>query len=108
MDPLDYQIFDTDNHYYEATDAFTRHMDPKMAPRAMQCVELDGQKRLLVGGKVNDYLANPTCDPIWKPGSLRELMRGNNPKKLDFQEAASVANYEPADPSSPIGTPAWP
>jgi len=98
MTDLDFRIFDTDNHFYEATDAFTRHIDPKMAPRAIQWSEIDGQKRLLVGGKVNHFFASPTCDPIWKPGSLREILRGNNPKGLDFQEIASVANYEPARP----------
>jgi len=96
MAQLDFQIFDTDNHYYEAIDAFTRHMDPKMAPRAMQWVELDGKKTLLVGGKVNHYFAYPACDPIWKPGSLCELIRGNNPKGLDFLEVAT--DYEPARP----------
>jgi predicted TIM-barrel fold metal-dependent hydrolase len=96
MTELDFRIFDTDNHYYEATDAFTRHMDPKMAPRAMQWAEMDGQQRLLVGGKVNHYFASPTCDPIWKPGSLREILRGNNPKGLDFLEVAN--DWEPAHP----------
>ena len=28
---LDYQAFDADNHYYEAIDAFTRHLDPSYA-----------------------------------------------------------------------------
>ena len=27
---LDYLAFDCDNHYYEALDAFTRHLDPKL------------------------------------------------------------------------------
>ena len=29
MSELDYQAFDADNHYYEALDAFTRHLDPR-------------------------------------------------------------------------------
>ena len=28
VDDLDYRPFDADNHYYEALDAFTRHLDP--------------------------------------------------------------------------------
>lgn len=96
MAKLDFQIFDTDNHYYEAVDAFTRHMDPKMAPRAMQWTEIDGKQTLIVGGKINHFFANPTCDPAWKPGSLCEIMRGNNPKGLDFIEVAT--DYEPARP----------
>ena len=96
MTRLDYRIIDTDNHFYEATDAFTRHIDSKMAPRAMQWVEQDGEKRLLVGGKMNHFFNNPTCDPIWKPGSLREIMRGNNPEGRDFLEV--VNDYAPARP----------
>jgi predicted TIM-barrel fold metal-dependent hydrolase len=96
MTELDFRIVDTDNHFYEATDAFTRHMDPKMAPRAIQWADVDGQQRLLVGGKVNHFFASPTCDPIWKPGSLREIMRGNNPKELEFLEVAN--DYAPAQP----------
>ena len=28
---VDFQLFDADNHYYEATDAFTRHLEPQLA-----------------------------------------------------------------------------
>jgi hypothetical protein len=27
---FDERAFDADNHYYEALDAFTRHLDPKL------------------------------------------------------------------------------
>ena len=96
MTKLGFKMFDTDNHYYEATDSFTRHMDPKMAPRAMQWAEIDGRKEFLVGGKVNQYFAQPTCDPTWKPGSLREIIRGNNPDNLNFIETAT--SFAPARP----------
>ena len=96
MADLGFQMFDTDNHYYEPTDAFTRHMDPKMAPRAMEWAEIGGQPRLIVGGQISHYFASPTNDPTWIPGSLREMMRGNNPDKLDFLEVAT--QYEPARP----------
>ena len=32
--PLDFRPFDADNHYYEAEDAFIRHIDPAMAKDA--------------------------------------------------------------------------
>ena len=32
MHTLDSPVFDADNHYYEALDAFTRHLDPKLGP----------------------------------------------------------------------------
>ena len=86
MSQVDFEYFDCDNHYYEAIDAFTRHIEPGMASRAMQWAEINGRQRLLVGGKVNRFIPNPTFDPIAKPGALDEYFRGRNPKGEDIQE----------------------
>jgi predicted TIM-barrel fold metal-dependent hydrolase len=72
------RAFDADNHYYEAMDAFTRHIDPKFAKRCMQWATLDGKTRLLVGGKINRFLANPTFNTLSAPGSLEDYFRGKN------------------------------
>jgi predicted TIM-barrel fold metal-dependent hydrolase len=64
MTELGFQAFDADQHYYEAEDAFTRHLDPAMRKRCMQWAEIDGRKRLLVGGRVNRFIPNPTFDPV--------------------------------------------
>jgi hypothetical protein len=82
---LDYTLFDADNHYYEATDAYTRHISPTMAKRAMQWAEIDGRLRLLVGGRVNRFIPNPTFDPVAKAGSLDEYFRGRNPHDKDMR-----------------------
>ena len=86
--PVDpgFKIFDCDNHFYEAPDAFTRHLDPAYAKRGMQWVQVDGRKRLLVGGRINRYIPNPTWDPVSKPGALDEYFRGRNPKGADTPE----------------------
>ncbi len=76
MAALDYRAFDADNHYYEAEDAFLRHVDPKMHKRCMQWAEINGRKRLLVGGSVNRFIPNPTFDPVARPGCLDEYFRG--------------------------------
>ncbi len=76
MSELGFRPFDADNHYYEATDAFTRHIPDDMARRCMQWVELGGKQRLLVGGKVNSFIPNPTFDPVSKPGALDLYFRG--------------------------------
>ena len=73
---LGFAAFDADNHYYEAEDAFTRHIDPSMSKRCMQWADIDGRKRLLVGGKINRFIPNPTFDPIARPGSLDDYFRG--------------------------------
>ena len=41
---LGFDVFDADNHYYEAPDAFTRHLDPRMQKRAMQWADVDGRR----------------------------------------------------------------
>ncbi|MGO8871052.1 MAG: amidohydrolase family protein [Acidimicrobiales bacterium] len=93
---IDFTTFDADNHYYEATDAFTRHLDPRMARRTMQWAEIDGRQRLLVAGKINRFIPNPTFDPVAKPGSLDEYFRGRNPRGQDV--AALFGDLEPIRP----------
>lgn len=80
---LGYAAFDCDNHYYEAEDAFTRHMPREMRKRAMQWADVEGRRRLLVGGKINRFIPNPTWDPVSKPGALDEYFRGRNPLGTD-------------------------
>ena len=84
MAELNFQFFDCDNHYYEAIDAFTRHIEPEYRKRAIQWAELDGKQRLIVGGKVNRFIPNPTFDPVAKPGAMDEYFRGRNPKGTDM------------------------
>ena len=38
---LGHPVFDADNHYYEALDAFTRHLDPALGPRVIQWSEIN-------------------------------------------------------------------
>ncbi len=79
MAQLPFAAFDADHHYYEAEDAFIRHVDPRMQKRCMQWATIDGRKRLLVGGKINRFIPNPTFDPVAKPGILDAFFRGKNP-----------------------------
>jgi predicted TIM-barrel fold metal-dependent hydrolase len=72
------RAFDADNHYYEAMDAFTRYMEPEFAKRTMQWATVDGKTRLLVGGKINRFLGNPTFSTLSAPGSLEDYFRGKN------------------------------
>jgi predicted TIM-barrel fold metal-dependent hydrolase len=88
-------IFDFDNHYYEAEDAFTRHQDKRLRSRGVRWADIDGRRRLLIGGKVNAYVANPTFDPVAKPGSLFEWYRGN-PEQKTIVEA--FGELEPIRP----------
>ena len=92
MVDLGFRPFDADNHYYEAEDAFTRHIDPAMAKRCMQWATVDGKQRLLVGGKINKFIPNPTFDPIARPGSLEDYFRGRNEDGLDLINGSAFGN----------------
>lgn len=88
-------IFDFDNHYYEAEDAFSRYGDRSLRNRGVRWADVDGRRRLLVGGKLNSYIANPTFDPVAKPGALYEWYRGN-PLRQRITEA--FGELEPVRP----------
>ncbi len=87
-------MFDADNHYYEAHDAFSRHLPAEFRKRGVQWVTLEnGHKRHMVKGKVDFQVPNPTFDPISKPGVLREYYKGN-PNGKSFAELIR-SNLEP-------------
>jgi len=77
MSDLDYRPFDCDNHYYEARDAFTRHVPKAMQARCVQWCEIDGRQHHLVGGRLAHAVKNPTWNPIAKPGAIAAFLRGN-------------------------------
>ena len=74
---LGYTPFDADNHYYEALDAFTRHVPQNMQARCVQWAEINGRKHHVVGGKLAHAVKNPTWDPIAMPGAISDFLRGN-------------------------------
>jgi predicted TIM-barrel fold metal-dependent hydrolase len=96
MVDLGFAAFDGDNHYYEAEDAFTRHLDPKWAKRTMQWAHIEGKKRLLVGGRVNRFIPNPTFDPVARPGSLDQYFRA---KESTDDIRAAFGELEPISPA---------
>ena len=90
-------IFDFDNHYYEAEDAFTRHQDKALRNRGVRWAEIDGRRRLLVGGKLNRYVANPTFDPVAKPGlALRLVPRQPEAARRSSRRSASSSRSGPS------------
>jgi len=92
-----FPVFDADNHYYEAEDAFIRYMDPRMKRRCMQWAWIDGRKRLLVGGRINRFIPNPSFDPVARPGVLDDYFRGRNPEAKDMREL--FGDLEPISPA---------
>ncbi len=105
MDEIGHPVFDADNHYYEALDAFTRHLDPKVGPRTVQWAEINGRQYHVVGGKVSRAVVNPTFTPIAKAGAMHDYFRGNpdgrNP--LDFLTEREPIRPEYRDRDSRLG-----
>lgn len=87
MADLGFPLFDADNHYYEAEDAFQRHLPKEYARRGIHWIEMNGKRRLMAGNRLWRFIPNPTFDPIARPGALDQYFRGNNPKNQDVREA---------------------
>jgi predicted TIM-barrel fold metal-dependent hydrolase len=87
---MDFKPADADNHYYEPLDAFTRHLDKKFAARGVRPVQDGKRTQLLIGGRVNRFIPNPTFDPIIVPGCLDAHFRGQIPKGVDPRSLMKV------------------
>lgn len=85
MPEIDYLAFDADNHYYEAIDAFTRHLDPRQGPRVIQWAEIGGRKYHVIGGRVSHAVVNPTFDPVSPAGAMHDYFRGNPDQKSPIE-----------------------
>jgi predicted TIM-barrel fold metal-dependent hydrolase len=85
MPSLDYQPFDCDNHYYEAEDSFSRHLDPLWAQRTFMWAEINQRRYHMIGGKLCKTVSNPTFDPIARPGAMYDFFRGNPERKQPWE-----------------------
>jgi predicted TIM-barrel fold metal-dependent hydrolase len=74
---------DADNHYYEPLDAFTRHLDRSFSQRGVRVVQDGSHTEILIGGKLNRFIPNPTFDPVIAPGCLDLQFRGQIPEGVD-------------------------
>jgi len=93
---LGYRPFDADNHYYEAIDAFTRHLDPSLGQRCVQWCEIDGRRYHVVGGVVSRAVTNPTFDPIAPPGAMHDYFRGNPERRNPLEFLSTRESIRPA------------
>lgn len=76
-------LFDADNHYWETSDAFTRHRNPKFAERGVQLREIDGVLRYLVDGVQTEYLPGPAdVHPRPRPGAFLEYFQGGTSREV--------------------------
>jgi predicted TIM-barrel fold metal-dependent hydrolase len=94
MSNLAYQAIDADNHYYETTDAFTRHLDKRFRRRGVQMYNDGRHTQAIIGDRVNRFIPNPTFDPIIVPGCLDLLFRGEIPEGVEPASLMQVEKLE--------------
>jgi predicted TIM-barrel fold metal-dependent hydrolase len=89
----EYRYVDADNHFYEAPDAFYRHGSARVK-RFVQWVDQGRKKFLLFGGAHAPGNANPTFNPVAKPGAfhetLKSLSEGREPAGPRYGELAPL------------------
>jgi predicted TIM-barrel fold metal-dependent hydrolase len=92
---FDFAPIDADNHYYEPLDAFTRYLDPEFKQRGVQVMNDGRHTHLVIGGRVNRFVPNPTFDPIIVPGCLDSMFRGQIPEDVDPRTLMQVEPLRP-------------
>jgi len=80
-----YRVFDCDQHLYETTESFTRHL-PDEYRDALRIAEVDGRKKVLIRGRVSEYIPNPTFEVVAAPGSGMEYFSAKNTEGKTFRE----------------------
>ncbi len=78
MSPIDYGLFEADNHYYEPRDCFTRYIEPRLRDKAIRLEQdAEGPPQVLVGDKPFTFLAGEgfAGATASKAGALREMLR---------------------------------
>ena len=95
-------IFDADNHYWETSDSFTRHRDPKFAERGVRLVDVDGSGKpryMFDGGRLHPIIPGPgDVHPRPRPGALYDYFAGKSSKarlgnELSCEDPAEHAEW---------------
>jgi len=78
-------VFDCDFHLYEGADAFTRYL-PEAYKGLVRLAEIDGRTKMIVRGRVSDYIPNPTFQVVAEPGSAAEYFGNRNTQGKTYRE----------------------
>jgi predicted TIM-barrel fold metal-dependent hydrolase len=82
---VDFEVFDADNHMYETQEALTRHL-PDRYKGVIDYIEVRGRTKIVVKGRISEYIPNPTFDVIARPGAQEEYFRNGNPDGKSYRE----------------------
>src|SRR5438270_8853118 len=76
--PLDFPVFDADNHMYETKEALTKFV-PREYEGVIDYVDVKGRTKITVKGRISDYIPNPTFEKVAAPGAQEEFFKRGNP-----------------------------
>jgi len=82
---FDYPVFDADNHLYETREALTKFL-PDRYRGAIDYVEVRGRTKIVVRGRISEYIPNPTFDVVASPGAMEDYFRKGNPEGKSRRE----------------------
>jgi predicted TIM-barrel fold metal-dependent hydrolase len=82
---LDIPVFDADNHLYETRDAFTKFL-PDRYRSAVDYVDVRGRTKIVIRGRISEYIPNPTFDVVARPGAMEDFFRKGNPEGKDRRQ----------------------
>ena len=85
MSKLSVPVFDADNHLYETREAMTKFL-PDPYRGVIDYVEVRGRTKIVVKGKISDYIPNPTFEVVARPGAQEDFFRKGNPEGKSRRE----------------------
>lgn len=96
MEKPGFPVYDADNHLYEPEEAFTRHL-PQRFKRDFYFVDVEGRRKLVIGGMLSEYIPNPTFAVVAAPGSHVAWYRAENPEGRTLREIGGKPIRPPDD-----------
>lgn len=82
---FNHPVFDCDMHFYETAESFTRYL-PKEYEGLVRLANIDGRTKMIVRGRVSNYIPNPTFEVVAAPGSGFEYYAGKNTEGKDYRD----------------------
>jgi predicted TIM-barrel fold metal-dependent hydrolase len=82
---LDFPVYDADNHMYETTDSFTRHL-PREYEGLIKYVQVNGRTKIALRNVISDYIPNPTFEVVAQPGAQEEYFKEGNQEGKSHRE----------------------
>ena len=96
----DAPIFDADQHMYETAEALTKYLPERYAP-AVQYGQFGRQTRIVINGRVSDFIPNPTFERVAAPGAHEKFFAGENAEGQTLREMQGRAIEAPAATRTP-------